>query len=319
MTANNLFFVGIILASTGILSPPLALIAGIAFGLGVQHPYPKDAQRLSRLLLQASVVALGFGIPLGEVMRVGRSGILYTAGSIAIAITLGLLLGRALHVKHCAAYLITIGTAICGGSAIAAVGPITNSSDEDMAVSLGTVFLLNSVALILFPFVGHAAGLTQEQFGLWAALAIHDTSSVVGAAAKYGAAALAIGTTVKLARALWIVPVSIATAALVRTNARRRGNSSVKTRAPIFWPWFIVLFCLAALANTCFPAWHAAFAELSRLGRLGLTVTLFLIGTGITRHTLREVGVRPLVQGLVLWLLIATASLVLIHSNLVHL
>jgi uncharacterized integral membrane protein (TIGR00698 family) len=307
MTANNLFFVGIILAASGILSPPLALIAGIAFGLSVQHPFPKDAQCLSRLLLQASVVALGFGIPLGEVMRVGRSGILYTAASIAIAITLGLLLGRLLRVKRGAACLITIGTAICGGSAIAAVGPITHSSDEDMAVSLGTVFLLNSVALILFPFVGHAAGLSQAQFGLWAALAIHDTSSVVGAAAKYGAAALAIGTTVKLARALWIVPVSIATAVIVKSKARVR------------WPWFIGLFCLAALANTCFPAWHPAFAELTRLGRLGLTVTLFLIGTGITRHTLREVGVRPLLQGLILWIVIATASLFLIRSNLIHL
>jgi uncharacterized integral membrane protein (TIGR00698 family) len=307
MTAKNLFFVGIILAASGILSPPLALISGIAFGLCVQHPYAKDAQLLSRLLLQASVVALGFGIPLGEVMRVGRSGVLYTAASIALAIVLGLAIGRLLRVKRGAAYLITIGTAICGGSAIAAVGPITNSSDEDMAVSLGTVFLLNSVALILFPFVGHAAGLSQAQFGLWAALAIHDTSSVVGAAAKYGAAALTIGTTVKLARALWIVPVSIATAAIV------------KSRASIRWPWFIGLFCLAALSNTCLPEFHAAFAELSRLGRLGLTVTLFLIGTGITRQTLREVGVRPLVQGLMLWLLIATASLFLIRSNFVSL
>lgn len=170
------------------------------YGMSLQHPYHLDAQRLSRWLLQASVVALGFGMPLAEVMRVGRSGVLYTAGSIAVAVVLGLLLGRALRVKNGSSYLITIGTAVCVGSAIAAVGPISHASDEDMAVSLGTVFLLNSVALVAFPPIGHAAGLSQEQFGLWAALAIHDTSSVVGAAAKYGAIALAVGTTVKRKR-----------------------------------------------------------------------------------------------------------------------
>jgi uncharacterized integral membrane protein (TIGR00698 family) len=307
MTGKNLFFIGMILAASGILSPPLALVAGIVYGMSLQHPYHLDAQRLSRMLLQASVVALGFGIPLAEVMRVGRSGVLYTAGSIAVAIALGLGLGRLLSVKSGSAYLITIGTAVCGGSAIAAVGPITHASDEDMAVSLGTVFLLNSVALVVFPLVGHAAGLNQEQFGLWAALAIHDTSSVVGAAAKYGAIALAVGTTVKLARALWIVPVSITTAAFSKSRARIR------------WPWFIALFCLAALANTCFPQFHGAFGELNRLGRTGLTVTLFLIGTGITRRTLREVGVRPLAQGLLLWLTIAAASLFLIRQGWVKL
>jgi len=307
MSGKNLFFIGMIIAASGILSPPVALIAGIAYGMSVQHPYHLDAQRLSRLLLQASVVALGFGIPLAEVMRVGRSGAVYTAGSIAIAIGLGLGLGYLLQVKRGSAYLITIGTAICGGSAIAAVGPITGSSDEDMAVSLGTVFLLNSAALLAFPLVGHAAGLSQEQFGLWAALAIHDTSSVVGAAAKYGAIALVIGTTVKLARALWIVPVSVATAVIT------------KRRTQIRWPWFIALFCLAALANTCFPQFHGEFDVLNRLGRTGLTVTLFLIGTGITRNTIREVGWRPFVQGLLLWLMIAAGSLTLIRSGWVHL
>jgi uncharacterized integral membrane protein (TIGR00698 family) len=242
MTGKNLFFIGMILAASGILSPPLALIAGIAYGMTLQHPYHLDAQRLSRLLLQASVVALGFGIPLAEVMRVGRSGVLYTAGSIAVAIALGLALGRVLRVKDSPAYLITIGTAICGGSAIAAVGPIIRASDEDMAVSLGTVFLLNSVALVTFPLLGHAAGLSQEQFGLWAALAIHDTSSVVGAAARYGAAALAVGTTVKLVRALWIVPVSVATAVIAKSRTRIR------------WPWFIALFCLAAFGQYLFPS-----------------------------------------------------------------
>jgi uncharacterized integral membrane protein (TIGR00698 family) len=273
----------------------------------LQHPYHLDAQRLSRLLLQASVVALGFGIPLAEVMRVGRSGVLYTAGSIAVAVALGLALGRVLRVKDSPAYLITIGTAICGGSAIAAVGPIIRASDEDMAVSLGTVFLLNSVALVTFPSLGHAAGLSQEQFGLWAALAIHDTSSVVGAAARYGAAALAVGTTVKLVRALWIVPVSVATAVIAKSRTRIR------------WPWFIGLFCLAALANTCFPQFRGVFGELTRLGRIGLTVTLFLIGTGISRRTIREVGLRPLVQGILLWFVVAAGSLMLIRAGWVRL
>jgi uncharacterized integral membrane protein (TIGR00698 family) len=307
MTGKNLFFIGMILAASGILSPPLALIAGIAYGMTLQHPYHLDAQRLSRLLLQASVVALGFGIPLAEVMRVGRSGVLYTAGSIAVAVALGLALGRLLRVKHSPAYLITIGTAICGGSAIAAVGPIIRASDEDMAVSLGTVFLLNSVALVTFPSLGHAAGLSQEQFGLWAALAIHDTSSVVGAAAKYGAAALAVGTTVKLVRALWIVPVSVATAVIAKSRTRIR------------WPWFIALFCLAALANTCFPQFSRVFGELTRLGRIGLTVTLFLIGTGISRRTICEVGPRPLLQGILLWFMVAAGSLMLIRAGWVHL
>ena len=307
MTGKNLFFIGMILAASGILSPPLALIAGIAYGMTLQHPYHLDAQRLSRLLLQASVVALGFGIPLAEVMRVGRSGVLYTAGSIAAAVALGLALGRVLRVKDSPAYLITIGTAICGGSAIAAVGPIIRASDEDMAVSLGTVFLLNSVALVTFPLLGHAAGLSQEQFGLWAALAIHDTSSVVGAAARYGAAALAVGTTVKLVRALWIVPVSVATAVIAKSRTRIR------------WPWFIGLFCLAALTNTCFPRFSGVFGELTRLGRIGLTVTLFLIGTGISRRTIREVGLRPLVQGILLWFIVAAGSLMLIRAGWVRL
>src|SRR5947209_362074 len=204
-------------------------------------------------------------------------------------------------------YLISTGTAICGGSAIAAMGPVTEASDEQMAVSLATVFVLNSVALLIFPLIGAALGLTQTQFGLWAALAIHDTSSVVGAAAKYGAAALAIATTVKLARALWIVPLTLATAALKRTRAR------------IQWPWFIALFCLAAVLNTYVAALTPASGALFKLGRIGLTVTLFLIGAGVSRQTLREVGVRPLLQGVVLWLTVGSATLLLILRGFIHL
>jgi uncharacterized membrane protein YadS len=196
-----------------------------------------------------------------------------------------------------------MGTAICGGSAIAAVGPITGASDEQMAVSLGTVFVLNSVALLVFPAIGMALKLTQSQFGLWAALAIHDTSSVVGAAAKYGMLALQVGTTVKLARALWIVPLSIATAIIKGAKAK------------IQWPWFIGLFCLAAVCNTYLPAGGPAYAILVKAAKIGLTATLYLIGSGISIATLKQVGHRPLLQGVLLWLLVSVLSLWLIFTG----
>jgi uncharacterized integral membrane protein (TIGR00698 family) len=218
---------------------------------------------------------------------------------------LGTLLGTSLRVSRKASFLITCGTAICGGSAIAAIAPISRASDEDMAVSLGTVFTLNAIALLIFPLIGFALHLTQSQFGLWAALAIHDTSSVVGAAARYGPQALTIGTTVKLARALWIVPVALATAAISKSSTR------------IQWPWFILYFCLAALASTYIHAGAALFAAFAKLGRSGLTVTLFLIGTGISKATLRKVGVRPMLQGVALWIIIATLSLWAIRAHLI--
>ena len=212
-------------------------------------------------------------------------------------------LGAMLRMERTPAFLISTGTAICGGSAIAAVGPITGASDEQMAVSLGTVFVLNSVALLIFPAIGAALHLSQTQFGLWAALAIHDTSSVVGAAAKYGAVALAVGTTVKLARALWIVPMSIG-AALIK-----------HARAKIQWPWFIALFCLAAVCNTYLPAGARPTVCCQGSQRSGLTATLYLIGTGISLATLKKVGHRPLLLGVILWLLISAGSLWLIREG----
>ena len=304
---KNLFFLGIILAAAGILSPPFALAAGLVYGLTVAHGFHLDARRLSKFLLQASVVCLGFGMNLGEVIRVGRSGFLYTAIGITFALLLGGLLAWMLRIGRTQGFLISAGTAICGGSAIAALAPVTEASEEALAVSMGTVFVLNSVALFIFPTIGHALHLTQTQFGLWAALAIHDTSSVVGAAARYGAAALVIATTVKLARALWIVPVSVGTA-LVR-----------RSRAKIHIPWFILFFILAAVANTFLQWINPEFTQLVRLGRLGLAVTLFLIGTGLTRETIRKVGVRPFVQGVVLWVIVGTGSLFLILRGWIHL
>ena len=304
---KNLFFAGLILAASGLVSPPLALAGGIIYGLSFEHPYHLDSKRLARLLLQVSVVLLGFGMNLQQVLRVGRSGLVYTAGGITFAMLLGWSLGKMLAVTGRTSFLISAGTAICGGSAIAAVAPVANATEEEIAVSLGTIFALNSVALVLFPLIGTALHLTQTQFGLWSALAIHDTSSVVAASAKYGAAALAVGTTVKLARALWIVPISVGTS-LVQ-----------KSKAKIQWPWFIVLFVLASVANTYVAAFAPAYSVLHHLGILGLTVTLFLIGTGISKRTLREVGARPLLQGVLLWVVVATGSLMLIRAGWIRL
>lgn len=301
MTSRIVFFIGLVCAASGLASPPVALTMGLVFGLFFLHPFGKEAARFSRVLLQASVVGLGFGMNLHAVARAGRTGFIYTLLSISFAMIFGIVLGKVLRVEHTSAYLISTGTAICGGSAIAAVGPITGASDEEMAVSLGTVFVLNSVALLIFPAIGVALKLSQTQFGLWAALAIHDTSSVVGAAAKYGAEALQVGTTVKLARALWIVPLALGTAVVKHAKAR------------IQWPWFIALFCLAAVCNTYFPAGAPAYALLSKLARVGLTATLYLIGTGLSLATLKQVGHRPLLQGVVLWLVVSLLSLWLIY------
>jgi len=304
--APKILFLLLFLACfTGWVSPPIALLMGIIFGLVLPHPYISESRRGSRILLQASVVALGFGMNLHDVLRAGHNGFLYTAAGISFAICTGLLLGGWLHVRGNSSYLITVGTAICGGSAIAAVGPILQADPEEMAVSLGTVFVLNSVALLIFPPLGASLHLSQSQFGLWAALAIHDTSSVVGATARYGAEALVIGTTVKLARALWIVPVALATAAVRHNKARLQ------------LPWFIVLFCLAAVVNTYASAASQSTHYLFVAGKFGLVATLFLIGSGITRATLTSIGWRPLLQGVLLWLVVGATSLYLVHSGLI--
>jgi uncharacterized integral membrane protein (TIGR00698 family) len=305
--SKNMFFIGLILAASGLVSPPVALAGGLIYGFSFLHPFHVEAKKLSKLLLQASVVGLGFGMDLQQVMQAGRSGFIYTAGSISIALLLGWGLGRLLQVKQRISYLISAGTAICGGSAIAAIAPITNASQEEIAVSLGTVFVLNSIALLTFPAIGTTLHMTQSQFGLWSALAIHDISSVVGATAKYGAVALTVGTTVKLARALWIVPLSVGTAMANKSNAR------------IQWPWFILFFCLAAVSNTYVHIFQSAYPVLKHLGGIGLTVTLFLIGTGLSMKTLRDVGVRPFLQGILLWLFVAVGSLTLIRGSWIHL
>src|SRR6267143_739618 len=305
-TFAKIIFVGALaLSFTGLFSPPLALTVGILFGLSFKHPYMGESRGVARTLLQCSVVALGFGMNLHEVLKAGRSGFIYTALGITFAFLVGSALGKLLQVRGNSSFLITTGTAICGGSAIAAIGPIVQANEEEMAVSLGTIFILNSIALLIFPPIGNALHLSQTQFGLWAALAIHDTSSVVGAATKYGQQALVVGTTVKLARALWIVPLALVTAAAKHHRTR------------IQFPWFILFFVFAALANTYLPAQHSATKTFFTLGRFGLTATLFLIGTGISRVTLKEVGWRPLLQGVLLWLAVGLSSLYFIRIGLI--
>jgi uncharacterized integral membrane protein (TIGR00698 family) len=314
--SRTLFFLGLLLAASGIVSPPVALVGGVAFGFAVDHPYRSESSSLAKLLLQISVVALGFGMNLHQVMHAGRSGFLYTAISITAAMTLGMLLGRVFKVPGKASFLITAGTAICGGSAIAAISPIADASEEEISVSMGTVFLLNSAALLLFPAIGYALHLSQNQFGLWAALAIHDTSSVAGATAKYGNQALAVGTTVKLARALWIVPVSLLTAAYVgRQSSSTRGARSAKPGVKV--PWFIFLFLLSTVVSTYLPRFASAYSALGHLGKAGLTATLFLIGTSLSKRTLQQVGVRPLLQGVILWVIVAGLSLAAVYTRLI--
>lgn len=307
LAVRIIFLVGFVFCASGLVSPPIALALGLVFGFSFEHPYQAETRIATRYLLQASVVGLGFGMNLHEVLRAGRSGFVYTACSIAFALTVGLLAGHYLKVDKTASILISVGTAICGGSAIAAVAPIIQADQEETAVSLGTIFILNSIALLIFPPLGWLLHLSQQQFGLWSALAIHDTSSVVGAAARYGPVALVVGTTVKLTRALWIVPVSIGAAVLKRSKSR------------IQWPWFIALFCLAAVANTYAPQFSGAWRVLSVMGKLGLTATLYLIGTGLSRATVRQVGARPMIQGVLLWIVVGLTSLWLITAKWISL
>ena len=284
-------------------SPPIALALGLAFALTVGSPF--KTSKATKILLQASVVGLGFGMNLQRVLTAGRTGILFTIATIIGTLLLGYALGRAMRISSGTAHLISSGTAICGGSAIAAVGPVIGASDEEMSVSLGTVFILNSIALFVFPMIGTALQLTQNQFGVWAAIAIHDTSSVVGAAAAYGAEALQVATTVKLTRALWIVPLALGTAVAFRRNQAR-----------VAIPWFIFLFVLASVVRTYVPA-PELFDLLVRLARIGLTVTLFLIGSQLSRQSLAKVGVRPLILGVVLWIVISAAGLWAVRATLV--
>lgn len=302
LPARIAFFALLLFCLTPWCPPPLALALGLALALTLGSPFKTSKQ--TRMLLQASVVGLGFGMNLQKVFEAGRSGILFTLATIVGTLLVGYSLGRMLRVSSGTAHLISSGTAICGGSAIAAVGPVIGATDEEMSVSLGTVFILNSIALFVFPLIGAALHLTQQQFGIWSAIAIHDTSSVVGAAAAYGAEALQVATTVKLTRALWIVPLTLGTA-----YAFRRRTTSEAGASRVVIPWFILFFLLASVIRTYVPAPQIAWDVIVRVARIGLTVTLFLIGSALSRKSLAAVGFRPLILGVTLWILVSAAGL----------
>ncbi len=300
---KSLFFALSVFCFTPYASPPLALALGLGLALTIGHPYRTHNSRAVKYLLQASVVGLGFGMNFAEVVKAGRTGVGVTVVSITATLAAGVLLGKLLSVKRNTSYLIASGTAICGGSAIAAIAPILQADDQEISVALGTIFILNAVALFIFPPIGHALSLTQTQFGFWSAIAIHDTSSVVGAAARYGAEALKIATTVKLTRALWIIPLSLAAALAVK-------NKSAKVAVP----YFIFAFVLASMAVTALPVFSGAYAFIADYAKKGLTFTLFLIGAGLSKKTIQQVGFRPILQGVALWLLISAGSLLAIKG-----
>lgn len=296
-----LFFIGIAACFLPFVSPAIALFLGLLLGFTVGNPYIKQSSKVSKYLLQFAVVGLGFGMNLFESLQSGKEGMLFTIVSVVGIIALGYWLGRRMLIDSKTAYLISSGTAICGGSAIAAVAPILKATPNQMSVSLGTIFILNAIALFIFPPIGRFLELTQEQFGLWAAIAIHDTSSVVGAGAAYGHKALEVATMVKLTRALWIIPVSIAT-----TFFFKQKDTKVKI------PWFILFFILAMVTNTLFNPPQNLTSLIVMLSKKGMTLTLFLIGSGLSLKVLQSVGAKPLVLGVTLWVVIGIVSLLTI-------
>lgn len=304
------------LAALACLAPPVGAAEALLLGIGLAalagNPWLPRTKAMTSRLLAASVVGLGAGMNLLQVGSVGAAGIRYTVVSIGLTFLVGTLLGRFIRTPADTSLLITAGTAICGGSAIAAVAPAVGARDEDVSVSLGTVFVLNAVALLMFPLIGRRLGLSETQFGLWSALAIHDTSSVVGATLQYGRTALEVGTTVKLARALWIVPVTIAVGYLYRTPDDGAGAGRARR------PWFILGFILMSAMMTFVPALRPAAHVVEAAARRLLVVTLFLIGVNMTPAAIRRVGVRPFAQGLLLWLLVAGATLGAIALGWIH-
>lgn len=297
-TRKAIFIVGIALCLTPFISPAIALVMGLVIAQFTGHPYIRLNHKATHLLLQVSVVGLGFGMNVHSAMQAGKEGILFTIASITGTLLFGTLMGKWLSIEKKTSFLISSGTAICGGSAIAAISPVIKAEEKQISVALGCVFILNSIALFIFPLIGHHFNLSQTQFGLWCAIAIHDTSSVVGAAGKYGPHALEVATTVKLARALWIIPVAFMSTFIFKNKSK---NISV--------PYFIGLFILAMIANTYIPAVKLVSPYFIAIAKAGLTLTLFLIGAGLSRTVLAAVGFRPLLQGVILWIAISSSAL----------
>ncbi|MEP6675966.1 MAG: putative sulfate exporter family transporter [Ferruginibacter sp.] len=293
-----IFITAALCCITPYVEAPLALLLGFILSQTIGHPFPEYNQRAIKKLLPLSVIGLGFGMNIHEALKAGKEGLVFTMTSIALTLITGIILGRLFSVNKKSALLISSGTAVCGGSAIAAVAPIIEADKNEMSVSLATIFILNSVALFVFPVIGHYFNLSQSQFGLWAAVAIHDTSSVVGAAHRYGDIALQVATTIKLERVLWLIPIS-----LIISIVYKHKTTSVKI------PWFILFFIAAMLVNTFIPELHTTGEILVAVAKKGLTLTLFLIGAGLTTESLKAVGVKPLLLGLILWILVSVISL----------
>lgn len=289
------------------VTPPVALFLGLVFALTLGQPFPKFNKKASKMLLQYSVVGLGFGMNLTESLRSGSEGMAFTVISVAGTMLIGWIIGRKLlKVDRITSYLISSGTAICGGSAIAAVGPVVKAKDAEMSVSLGTIFILNAIALFIFPPIGEMLGMTQQQFGTWAAIAIHDTSSVVGAGQAFGEEALQIATTIKLTRALWIIPLAFVSMWIFKSKGQR-----------VSIPWFILFFVLAMVVNTYLleptTAGSAVGHFINGIARKSLTVTLFFIGASLSLDVLKTVGIKPLIQGILLWAVISLSTLAYIY------
>ena len=312
--AQVLFPIAAVFCLTPLISSGIALLIGVSLALIFGNPYTELTQKWTHTLLGLSVMGLGAGMNLGVVGKVGFQGLSYTVIGIGSAMFLGAILGKWLKTSADTSLLVTVGTAICGGSAIAAVAPVIRAKHHEVSVALGIVFVLNGVALFIFPAIGHYFSLTEGQFGLWSALAIHDTSSVVGATLQYGQQALEIGTTVKLARALWIVPV-----AFLISFLRARKTEEKVTKVKGKKPWFILGFILAAASVTFLPSLRDLGHKVEGLAKHVLVLTLFLIGTNLTRTTLKSVGFKPFIQGVMLWMIMATGSLSAILLGWIHL
>lgn len=294
---TKILFIGLFAASF-FLPTALSLLAGILLAITLGAPFKKFTRKTSKYMLQLSVIGLGFGMNLHSAIEAGKDGMLFTIVSVIGVMCLGVLLGKAFRLSRNNSYLISSGTAICGGSAIAAIAPIIDAQDDETTLSMATVFTLNATALLIFPAIGHWLGMSQEQFGTWAAIAIHDTSSVVGAGAAYGEEALKVATTVKLTRALWIIPMAIATTFIFRKKGKK-----------ISIPWFILLFILAMLANTWLDIPAAVSSGIVTCSKHALSATLFLIGCGISVQSIRNTGIRPFALGISLWIIISLATL----------
>lgn len=299
ITLREVVFIALLLLClSSFVSPPLALFLGIVTAQWIGHPYLHLNHKITHLLLQFSVVGLGFGMNVHTALQAGKEGFIFTVISIIGTLVIGYFLGRALKIDRKTSHLISSGTAICGGSAIAAISPVIKAEEKQVSVALGTIFILNSLALFIFPVVGHFLNLSQSQFGIWSAIAIQDTSSVVGAASKYGNEALQIATTVKLTRALWIIPI-----ALLSTWLFKSKGTKIKI------PYFIGLFVLAIICSTYVPFIGQAGPHIVSLSKIGLTVTLFLIGSGLSKQVISAVGFKPILQGVILWVAISMAGL----------